>query len=137
MQIAINIITVFVAVIGWIVAHRLSSNRDRSNKRRDLRVQHLMSDYLKLENCIHRSPTDVGKDLEAVVASIQLLGTKEQVLAAKRIADDISNKGSADLEALLKMLRNDLRSELELDKNDQPIQFLRMQVAQQNIAADR
>jgi hypothetical protein len=83
MNIDLPLITVLFSVAlaagGWIVVHSLASARDQNNKRRELRVQHLMSDYLKLENCIQRHPKELGKDLESVVASIQLFGTATQI----------------------------------------------------------
>lgn len=119
--------TAVIAVFGWIVAHYFTSRREVKNKQREIKVEYLIGAYQKLENCIHRHPKDVGKDLESVVANIQLFGSEKQIELAKKIANDISKKGSADLESLLKSLRTDLRKELQLSGNDINVQFLRMQ----------
>jgi len=124
----IKIISIIVvAVLGWIVAHYFTSKRELKNKQREIKVEYLIEAYQKLENCIQRQPKAVGKDLESVVANIQLFGSEKQIELAKKIANDISKSGSADLESLLKSLRTDLRKELQLSNNDSNVQFLRMQ----------
>lgn len=47
------IISLFVAVIGWVTAHYFTSKRELHNKRRDIRVSFLIEAYQKLENAIH------------------------------------------------------------------------------------
>lgn len=121
------LITVLLAIIGWIAAHYFTSRRDVQNKKREIRVKFLIEVYQKLENAIQRPAKKVGNDLEYVVATIQLFGSNEQILLAKNIANDIANNGSADLEPLLKSLRTDLRKDLKLSKTDDGIQFLRME----------
>jgi len=120
------IVSVVIAIIGWIVAHYFTSKREVLNKKREIRVAFLIKTYQKLENAIQRSPTEVGPDLESVVGDIQLFGSNKQILLAKEIANDIANNGSADLEGLLKSLRTDLRVELQLPDTNEGIQFLRM-----------
>jgi hypothetical protein len=120
------LISVSMAVVGWVIAHYFTSKREVQNKRREIRVSFLIEAYQKLENAIQRSSTKVGADLELVVANIQLFGSEEQILLAKKIANDIANNGSADLEPLLKNLRTNLRDDLQLSKTDDGIQFLRM-----------
>ena len=119
--------TVIIAVFGWVVAHYFTSRREVKNKQREIKIGYLIDAYQKLENCIQRNPKDVGKDLEGVVANIQLFGSDQQIDLAKKIANDISKNGSANLESLLKSLRTDLRKELQLSDNNSNIQFLRMQ----------
>ena len=119
--------TVIIAVFGWIVAHYFTSRREVKNKQREIKIEYFIDAYQKLENCIQRNPKDVGKDLEGVVANIQLFGSEKQIDLAKKIANDISKNGSADLESLLKSLRKDLRKELQLSDNNSNVQFLRMQ----------
>lgn len=121
------IITIILAILGWIVAHYFTSKRDVQNKRREIRVEFLIDVYQKLENAIQRPAKKVGHDLEYVIATIQLFGSNEQILLAKNIANDIANNGFADLEPLLKSLRTNLRDDLQPSKTDDGIQFLRME----------
>jgi hypothetical protein len=120
------IVAVAIPTIGWIVGYLLKQKNDIANAKRDKRIDFLLKTYLKLENCIQRSPISVGKDLEEIVAEIQLMGNISQVNLVKKIANDIAKTHNADLEPLLISLRNDLRSELKLEKNSEKIEFLRM-----------
>jgi hypothetical protein len=120
------VISIFVAVVGWVIGHYFTAKRELQNKRREIRVSFLIDAYQKLENAIHRPPGEVGHDLESVVANIQLFGSDKQIMLAKNISNDISNNGSVDLEPLLKCLRADLRKELKLSKTNDSIQYLRM-----------
>ncbi|MGL1932509.1 MAG: hypothetical protein OCC45_12255 [Desulfotalea sp.] len=87
--------------MDWIIAHHFTSKREAQIKRREIRVTFLIIAYQKLENAIQRSSSQVGKDLESVIADIQLFGTHEQILLAKNVANNISNSGQVDLEQLL------------------------------------
>lgn len=120
-------ISIVLSLLGWLVAHYFTSKRDLSNKKREIKIGYLIDVYKKLENAIQRPPKIVFFDLENVVMAIQLFGSKEQILLAKKIANDLSNNGSADLQSLLLDLRKTLRKELNLEKTDESIQFLRMQ----------
>ena len=120
------IISIVVAVLGWIIAHYFTSKREIKNKRREIRVEFLIRAYLKLENAIQREFNEISADLESVSADIQLFGTEEQILLVKTILDDLANKGDADLVYLLKSLRYDLRAELQLSHTEEIIQYLRV-----------
>ena len=120
------IVSIILAVIGWLIAHHFTSKREVQNKRREIRVSFLIDTYLKLENSIAKPPVHVVIDLESVVANIQLFGTADQILLAKTIANDIAKNGSSDLKPLLNSLRADLRKELQLSDTDEDIQYLRM-----------
>lgn len=126
MEILKIILAVLIPTLGWIIGYLLKQKNEVENAKRSRRVEFLLKTYLKLENCIHRSPKEVGKDLEKCIAEIQLMGNLEQVNLSKRIANEIANEGETDLESLLKSLRNDLRKELNLPENKEQIQFLRM-----------
>ena len=64
------ILIAVITIIGWVVAHSFTSKRELKNKQREIKVGYLIEAYQKLENCIHRKPRDVGKDLESVVSNI-------------------------------------------------------------------
>lgn len=40
-----NLLSALLIAIGWIVANRLSSQRDFKNKKREIRTQYLMNAY--------------------------------------------------------------------------------------------
>jgi uncharacterized membrane protein len=120
------IIAVTIPTVGWIVGYLLKQRNDIANTKRNKRIDFLVNTYLKLENCIQRSPVDVGNDLEEIMAEIQLMGNISQVRLVKKIANDIAENHNANLEPLLLSLRDDLRKELKLEVNKEKIQFLRM-----------
>ncbi len=120
------VIAILIPTVGWIVGYLFKQKNDIANARREKRIDFLLKTYLKLENCIKRSPVKVGSDLEEIVSEIQLMGNLYQVNLVKKIACDIAEMHNADLEPLLISLRNDLRNELQLEKSNEKIQFLRM-----------
>jgi hypothetical protein len=73
--------TVCAAAIAAVLAHRLTSHRDQTNRRNDLRVQYLLGAYRALADAAHRD-LDPGsahvRTFEEGLADIQLLGSTEQ-----------------------------------------------------------
>ena len=111
------LIPTVVAIVSWFVGSWLSVRRDRSNKRRDLRVQYLIEAYRRLQNAGHRPPVPpYSSDMESAIADIQLFGTGDQAIAAKKLATDLAEQGSASLDDLLLSLRSELRRELHLEQ---------------------
>ena len=55
--------TVIVVFIGWFVVHLLNAYRDRSNKRREIRVQYLIEAYQNLESAAQRPSLAPGTPL--------------------------------------------------------------------------
>lgn len=71
------LITTTVAILGWIVAHRLEVERDQRNKRREVRLRFLLDAYRRLEAGASRGPiheTKFADGFESAIADIQLLG---------------------------------------------------------------
>jgi hypothetical protein len=54
--------------------------------------------------------------MESAIADIQLFGTGDQAIAAKKLATDLAEQGSASLDDLLLSLRSELRRELHLEQ---------------------
>ena len=109
------LITTIVAIGGWFVIHRLSQNRERTNKRRDMRVQYLIDAWNILENASNRTDNLHVNELEKAIAAIQLFGSRRQIDLALKFADEFSKEGKASLDKLLEDLRFDLRKELRLE----------------------
>lgn len=121
------LITTIIAILGWIVAHRLTAKRDLANKRRELRVKYLIDAYRQLERAGNRlDPSSKWSDLESAIADIQLFGTPKQVEMAKRFADEFAKNRSASLDELLFDLRETLRAELQLEPVESQIKYLRI-----------
>ena len=108
--------------------HYFSSEREIETKRRDLVTQHLIEAYKILANKVsHRKPSeDRNNNLEKIISQIQLFGSKKQVSLAKKLAVDASSRNDFDLDPLLNDLRNDLRKELNLEKIEGNVQWLRL-----------
>jgi len=120
------LITTLVAILGWIVAHRLAAKRDVANKRRELRTNYLINAYRKLEssaNPLH--PQARWECLELAIADIQLFGTPRQVKMAIDFAKTMEKDNSASADDLLFDLRRSLRAELQLEPVDANITYLR------------
>jgi len=122
-----------VVVLGWIVAHLLSKQRDTHNKTREMRIQYLISAYRVLFRVgVDQSISKNAKECENAIADIQLLGSLEQIELAEQYTKNISETGSADLTALIRVLRKDLRKELNLVKASDRMHFLRIDVFEKN-----
>jgi len=123
------LITTFVALFGWFIIHKFTSLRELKNKQREIRVNYLLKTYMCLEKAISHSSRDTIKiknDLELAIAEIQLLGTKKQISLSKEIGLSFAKSNGANLEELLILLRNDLRSELNLESVSEKINYLRI-----------
>lgn len=119
------LVTTSVAIVGWYAAHRLAAARDRSAKRRELIVEHLITAYRQLEP--YREVTfGNGRNMERALADIQLLGSPEQVRLAREFATAFANHGTASLDNLLLSLRSALRTELDLPAVQGGITHLRV-----------
>lgn len=118
------LVTTVVAIIGWIVGHRLGAARDQKNKRRDVRLGFLLEAYRRLEAGASRGPlhdTEFADGFESAFADIQLLGTKEQIELANDLSRDIASKSPhASVDLLLLSLRDELRRELSLEPIEKP-----------------
>ena len=116
-----------IAVAGWFIGHYFSDKRDRSNKKRELTVKHLINAYSVLTNEVaHRNFTIERKQkLECIISEMQLFGSKEQALLAKKLANDVAAGDEYELDPLINNLRTDLRSQLELESIQGNVTWLR------------
>ena len=125
------IVTILVAVIGWLIAHHFTSKRDVANKQRELSVQHLVNAYRVLTNDVsHREPNDERrKKLENILSDIQLFGSEQQIKLAQQLAIDVAEGKVFELDPLINCLRNDLRKHLGLSSVTGNIKWLRFNEA--------
>lgn len=132
-----SIITVLVALGGWIAVHGLTARRDRNNKRREFITQYLIEAYRRLErvagreqdNRIHNAVAFVI-DVETSIADIQLFGTRKQVELVQKFAIEFNRSfrtpGGVSIEELLEDLRRELRNELNLQPVPDSLIHLRL-----------
>jgi hypothetical protein len=112
------LVTTAVAIIGWFSAHALTVQRDRANKRREIRVNALISAYQRLFQCCELQDQSklysCAEHLEGAIADIQLFENCEQVEAVEAFIDTMIKCKIADIHPLLMLLRRDLRKEIRL-----------------------
>lgn len=115
----------FVAVL----TDRLTSRRDRANRRSEMRIEYLLSAYRSLAHAVNRegqrSATDI-RAFEQALDDIQLLGSRGQAGRAAQLAKTMGAEGGASADDLLKALRDDLREELGLSALTDPPVHLRL-----------
>jgi hypothetical protein len=121
------LITTAVVLLGWFVGHYLSSRRDQTNKRRELRVQHLLEAYQNLMSAACYQKLERQEEtlrlFTKASANIQLFGNDEQIQMMCRCTDDYAT-GNVQLAKLLNNLRSDLRKELKLPVTEQELHWL-------------
>lgn len=118
-------VTALIVILGWWVVHYFSSKRDRANKKRELVTKHLINAYLILTTEISQRKQFEIRKLEDIVSEIQLFGSVEQVRLVKELVDCLTQKKAIDLDPLINSLRNDLRDELELERIEGTVLWLR------------
>ena len=126
------VVAAAVVVAGWQRTHGLSAERDRANKRRDLRLSMMLEAYRVLASLTSR---DLAKeDLPVVAAAfenVQLLGTPAQVAQAKEVMMALAavfagGGGLANIDRLLGELRQAIRSDLGLEEVDNSLMHLKI-----------
>ena len=136
------LVSIPVAVAGWVVAHRLAVERDQILKRQNVRVEHLLSAYGRLESSFgpsesSSSPVRDQRAFECAIADIQLLGSQEQADLAKELALNIASNRGAALKPILESLRSELRRELGLPEAQGSLFFFRFSEEGQDRPAPR
>jgi len=121
------IITIGLTVLGWLIAHHFTSKRNINNKRRELATEYLINTYRILTHDISNRELDEKANIsfENILSDIQLFGSKEQVTLARQLALDLSNGKTVELDSLIRSLRNDLRSELNLNQINEDVRYIR------------
>ena len=138
-----HLITVGVALCGWLAVHRFSAWRDRINHKRKMQTDFLVIAFQRLANAVHR-PFATGaehlKDLENTLADIQLFGSKKQVQLVEDFATEFAKASSASLDPLLNSLRQDLRKELGYEQINSNVKWVRFEggvnAAQHHVPGD-
>ena len=121
------LIPAVITILGWAAVHSFNLRCDTVAKRRDLRVQFLLEPYRRLEDNAGRlnALPEVKRAFESAVADIQLLGTKTQIDALLSFLTQFKDDTGGGVETVLKLIRDDLRKELNLEQNIQAIHQFR------------
>jgi hypothetical protein len=125
---ASQIVTVLIALTGWLFVHRLSAWRDRVNHKRQIQTEYLISAFRRLANSANRAPqanSTYFRDMESAIADIQLFGDKNDVELVKGFLNEFSSNGQASMDTLLSTLRSKLRKELNYDEVTENVNWFR------------
>lgn len=134
LNLGISNISVIIVFIGWLVVHELSAKRDKSNKKREIRINYIISAYRSLADCSKRKPSsEYFRKMESAMADIQLFGDEQQIEMAKKFMNEYEeNSKKTDkeffeipLDPLLNDLRNNLRREMDLSDAKGNVQWFR------------
>ena len=111
------LVTIFISLIGWVIAHRFTSRRDLENKKRETKIDLSIRAYESIS--LWMSEPDGGeplKDLINTLILIQCFGSETQVENAKKALRSISeNSNRVDgLGDLVSSLRDDFRTDIGL-----------------------
>lgn len=123
-----HLITVGVALGGWLVVHRFSAWRDRINHKRKMQTEFLVKAFQHLGYAANR-PFAPGaahlRDIECALTDIQLFGSKKQVQLVESFVSEVCQANSASLDPLLNSLRQDLRKELGYEQINSNVKWVR------------
>lgn len=121
------LITSLTTIFGWYILHKLTKKREQENKKKELRIKYLIDAWSKLEYASNRDKNaqEFIDYIEKPIASIQLFGTSKQIELAQKIAEQITKNQQANLDLILKELRDNLRDELNLEKINSGIKYIR------------
>jgi len=130
------LISIASSILGGLIVavanHFMTKRRDEHKQKGDLRIAYLIESWKRIErasNTENATPEQKSKlydELEDALASITLLGTRQEVDLASQLAHAMGRGGSADSTKLLNGLRNGVRSELGLEAVDGMTFFVRM-----------
>lgn len=121
------VVPALVALIVVALSHLFTSHRDQINKRREQRIEYLVTVFRALSKANnHPRLYEVADDVEQAIADIQLFGTPQQVQLAQKFATDLGTKQEAEMNELLLSLRDNLRSDLGAESIPQRIVWLRV-----------
>ena len=104
-----------------LVNHIMTMRREHEKKLAELRIEHLIECWRKLERgalvgdqASQESKNDAYDGIEDAIARITLLGTEREVEIAANVTAELSKNHPEAIVALLNELRSNLRRELGL-----------------------
>ncbi|QYY36387.1 hypothetical protein [Ruficoccus sp. ZRK36] len=120
------IISAVLGILSLVGSHQFAAWRDRENKRREQRINYLISVYRKITRGANSSGFVPGlaDDVQQALADIQVFGSVDQIKLAREFALDLANKKVARANPIISSLRDSLRKELGLTSLDDEWFFL-------------
>jgi hypothetical protein len=112
--------------IGALATHLFALAREKRQKRRDLKLSHLIEAWrnISLGSQNHLDIETRAPALERGIADINLFGSRSQIELARAAAIAIVEKGEANTTEILNSVRSDIRQELGLENvKDTPFFF--------------
>ncbi len=105
--------SIFGGLIVAISNHIMTRRREQEKRLSDLRIEHLISCWKKIERAASVNHDAIGMedkrkrydDLEDAIASIMLLGDRSEVDAASQFARELATRSNAPVNILLNTLR--------------------------------
>jgi len=117
-------ITIVVALVGWVIAHKFTSSRDLKNKKRETKLNLLIKSYESIALWLSEPKGDETlKDLVNALILVQCYGSLKQVEMARKSMKSIANRDGCvkELGNLICLLRDDFREEIELTSDGEPV----------------
>lgn len=122
-----TIVAVFVAVVGWVIGHKLNGNRDVRNKQRELRVQYLTEAYHTfMELGRNVDILQNYKDVERAIYFLHLFGTPKIIEQCNEFVEELTAKNKSNQTEMVLEIRDLVRSELGLEKVDKNFKLLKI-----------
>ncbi|GEO97721.1 hypothetical protein [Methylobacterium haplocladii] len=118
------------AIFGVLLAHRFTSERDRSQKRREILLKNLLEIWKDLE-IGSRDELDIcdkKSNLENGISMLQIFGSLKQIEKTNIFVNEMASANFADTTPIMVELRNEIRSQLGLEQIDGPINWLRIKL---------
>lgn len=78
------LVTSLITVVSRSAIHFLSKQRDVLNKKKEIRIRYLIDAFRRLESASNKKVA-INKDLESVMADIQLFGSKKTNKVSSKI----------------------------------------------------
>jgi hypothetical protein len=93
------VVPALVALAVVSLTHLFSIYRDRENRRREQRLEYLVSAFRALSKANHHPRLyEIANEVEQAVVDLQLFGTPEQVRLAQKFATDLGTNEGADID---------------------------------------
>ncbi|MCG7540241.1 hypothetical protein [Pseudoalteromonas sp. OF7H-1] len=117
-----------VAVVGWVIGHKLNSDRDLRNNQRELRLKYLIEAYDVFHE-LGRNINILGNYLqvEKAVNNIMLIGTPRQIELCKKFVQEVTSNNGSNHTELVVEIRNFIRAELGLKIIDKELMALKIE----------
>ena len=115
------IIPICTAIAGLVGGHFFADRRENLKRKREIRIEYLVSAYRKLEKGATPTSKEYSSgEFEAAISDIQLFGNHEQVILAHKFCQAAANGDGSLLQKLLENIREELRKELGVKQSKLP-----------------